>query len=79
VSKTYVQEQWTLWLHVGLSTGTRTPEGLNRISEANLKYGRMTNNKLAEQRRLADEGRILKARLKRIENLIIDAGLMPED
>ena len=63
----------------GLSTGARTPEGLKRISEANLKHGRMTKDKLAEQRRLADEGRILKARLKRIENLLIDAGLMPED
>ena len=39
----------------------------------------MTKDKVAEQRRLADEGRILKARLKRIENLLIDAGLMPED
>ena len=63
----------------GLSTGARTPEGLKRISEANLKHGRMTKDKLAEQRRLADEGLILKARLKRIENLLIDAGLMPED
>ena len=52
---------------------------MKRISEANLKHGRMTKDKLAEQRRLADEGRILKARLKRIENLLIDAGLMPED
>ena len=66
-------------LHGGLSTGARTPEGLKRISEAHLKHGRMTKDKLAEQRRLADEGRILKARLKRIENLLIDAGLMPED
>mgnify|MGYP001184081578 CR=1 FL=1 len=66
-------------LHGGLSTGARTPEGLKRISEARLKHGRMTKDKLAEQRRLADEGRILKARLKRIENLLIDAGLMPED
>ena len=39
----------------------------------------MTKDKLAEQRRLADEGRILKVRLKRIENLLIDSGLMPED
>ena len=32
-----------------------------------------------EESGLANEGRILKARLKRIENLLIDAGLMPED
>ena len=29
-------------LHGGLSTGARTPEGLQRISEANLKHGRQT-------------------------------------
>ena len=39
----------------------------------------MTKDKLAEQRRLADEGRILKARPKRIESLLMDAGLMHED
>lgn len=66
-------------LHGGLSTGARTPEGFKRISEANLKHDRMTKDKLDEQRRLAYEGRILKARLKRIENLLIDAGLMPDD
>ena len=66
-------------LHGGLSTGARTPEGLKRISEANLKHGLMTKDKLAEKRRQANEGRVLKARLKRIENLLIDAGLMPED
>ena len=38
----------------------------------------MTKDKLAKQRRLADEVRILKARLKRIENLLIDSGLIPE-
>ena len=54
-------------------------KNLTRISEANLKHGRMTKDKLAEQRRQADEGRILKARRKRIENLLIDSGLMPED
>ena len=79
--KTCVRAQWTLWATCGggLSTGARTPEGLKRISEANLKHGRMTRDKLAEQRRQADEGRILKARLKRIENLLIEDGLMPED
>ena len=39
----------------------------------------MMEAKLAEQCRLADEGRVLKARLKRIENLLIDAGFMTED
>lgn len=33
-------------LHGGLSTGTRTPEGLQRISASNLKHGRRTKDKL---------------------------------
>ena len=31
----------------------RTPEGLQRISEANLKHGRQTKDKLAAQRHAA--------------------------
>ena len=30
----------------GLSTGARTPEGLQRISEANIKHGRQTKDNL---------------------------------
>ena len=66
-------------LHGGLSTGAKTAEGLKRISDANLKHGLMTKDKLITQRQLADEGRILKAKIKRIENLLIEYGLMPSD
>ena len=45
----------------------------------NLKHGRITNDKLVEQSRLADESRILKTRLKPIKNLVINAVLMLED
>jgi len=66
-------------LHGGLSTGARTLEGLQRISEANLKHGRQTKEKLKAQRHSADVGRRVRAELKRIEAQLIDAGLMPNE
>ena len=66
-------------LHGGASSGARTPEGLKRISEANLKHGRMTKDKLAIQRQIAAVSRSLRSEIKRIEKALIDAGLMPED
>ena len=66
-------------LHGGRSTGARTPEGLQRISEASLKHGRRTKEKLAAQRHSANVGRRVRAELKRIETQIINAGLMPDE
>ena len=66
-------------MHGGLSTGARTPEGLQRISEANLKHGRQTKDKLAAQRHAAKVGRRVLGELKRIEGQLVDAGLMPDD
>ena len=63
----------------GLSTGARTAEGLQRISEANLKHGRQTKDKLAAQRHAAKVGRRVLGELKRIEGRLVDAGLMPDD
>ena len=65
-------------LHGGLSTGARTLEGLQRISEANLKHGRRTKKRLAANRHSADVGRRVRAELKRIEARLIAAGLMPD-
>ena len=65
-------------LHGGLSTGARTLDGLKRISEANLKHGRRTKEKLAANRHSADVGRRVRAELKRIEAQLINAGLMPD-
>ena len=65
-------------LHGGLSTGARTPEGLQRISEANLRHGRQTKEVLKAQRHSADIGRRVRAELKRIEAQLIGAGLMPD-
>jgi len=66
-------------LHGGLSTGARTPEGLQRISEANIKHGRQTKDKLAAQRHAAKVGRRVLGELKRIERQIVNAGLMPDE
>ena len=65
-------------LHGGLSTGARTPEGLQRISEANLKHGRQTKDKLAAQRHAAKVGRRVLGELKQLEGRLVDAGLMPD-
>ncbi|MDA9948811.1 hypothetical protein N9C16_05355 [Paracoccaceae bacterium] len=63
----------------GLSTGARAQQGLQRISEVNLKHGRQTKGKLLAQRHAAEVGRRAMSELKRIERRIVDAGLMPED
>ena len=64
-------------LHGGLSTGARTPEGSQRISEANIRHGRQTKDKLAAQRHAAKVGRRVMGELKRLEQQIVDAELMP--
>ena len=56
----------------------RTPEGLQRISEANIKHGRQTKDKLAAQRHAAKVGRRVLGQLKRLEKQLEDAGVMPD-
>ena len=51
-------------VHGGLSTGAKTTDGLKRISEANLKHGRYTKDKLQAQRHAAKVGRRVLAELK---------------
>jgi len=62
-----------------LSTGARTQEGLQRISEANLKHGRHTKDKLAAQRHATKVGRRVMGELKQFERRLVDAVLMPDD
>ena len=57
----------------------RTQEGLQRISDANIRHGRQTKDKLAAQRHAAKVGRRVRGELKRIEWQIVEAGLMPDD
>ena len=54
----------------------RTQRDLQLISEANLKHGRQTKDKLAAQRHAAKVGSRVRGELKRIERKIVDAGLM---
>ena len=63
-------------LHGGLSSGARTPEGLQRISKANLKHGRCVKDALEKNRRAAEVGRKVKAELKNIEQRLIAAGVL---
>ena len=49
------------------------------ISDANIKHGRQTKDKLAAQRHAAMVGRRVMGELKRIERQIVDAGLMPDN
>ena len=53
-----------------------TPEGLQRISEANLKNGRYTKDKLAAQHKRGEVERQVNATLKLIEQRFIEAGLL---
>ena len=62
-----------------LSKQVDPPEVLQRISEANIKHGRQTKDKLAAQRHAAKVGRRVLGRLKRIEGQLVDAGLMLDD
>ena len=57
-------------LHGGHSTGAKTADGLRRISDANLKYGKYTKEKLEAQRNAAQVGRRVLAKLKRLEFLL---------
>jgi hypothetical protein len=54
-------------LHGGLSTGAKTADGLKRISDANLKLGKYTKDKLEAQRYAAKVGRKVLAELKKIK------------
>ena len=71
VSESRIQAQWPLQTHGGLSTGAQTQQGLQRISEANLKHGRQTKDKLAAQHHAAKVGRRVRVELKRIERQIV--------
>jgi hypothetical protein len=63
----------------GLSTGARTQEGVQRISDAIIRHGRQTKDKLAAQRHAAKVERQVWGELNRIEHQLVDAGLMPDD
>ena len=63
-------------MHGGKSTGARTQEGLKRISEANLRHGRQTKDKLEAQRKRGEVGQLVLSELKKIEAELLSAGLI---
>lgn len=65
-------------LHGGKSTGAKTPEGLQRISEANLKHGLYTKEKLERKRRAAEVGQRVRAELRIIEQQLKALGILIE-
>ena len=66
-------------LHGGRSTGPKTEDGIARLTAARTTHGKYTKDKRAEAKRRAETGRRVRGELKRIEQRIVDAGLMPDD
>ena len=63
-------------VHGGASTGPRTKEGRARISEANLRHGRYTKDKLEKRRENAAKGREIRKELRQLERDLIAGGLL---
>jgi len=61
-------------VHGGASTGPRTEEGRTRISDANLRHGRYTKDKLEKRRENAAKGREIRKELRHIEQMLIEQG-----
>ena len=66
-------------LHGGKATGARTIAGRQRLSDAQLRHGKYTKTELAKAKHRAEIGRRVRGESKRIENAIINAGLLPSD
>ncbi len=63
-------------LHGGLSTGARTSEGLQRISDANRKHGHYIKEKIEAKRKTATVGQRVNGELKKLEVMLVNAGLI---
>jgi len=66
-------------LHGGASTGPRTEEGRARVSEANLRQGRYTKDKLEKRRENAAKGRVIRKELRQIEQSLVEEGILARD
>jgi len=66
-------------VHGGASTGPRTEEGRARISEANLRHGRYTKDKLEKRRENAAKGRAIRKELRQLERDLIAGGVLDKD
>ena len=63
-------------LHGGASSGTKTEDGLARISAANLRHGKFTKDKLEKRRENAAKGRDIRKELRQMERELIAGGLL---
>lgn len=61
-------------LHGGASTGPRTEEGRVRLTESKIKHGKFTQEKRADAKRRAEQGRQMRAELKELEAWFVDHG-----
>ena len=61
-------------LHGALATGPKTKEGRRRISQANLRHGGYTKEKLVEARASAELGKKIKYELDLIEDRLLRVG-----
>ena len=66
-------------LHGGKATGARTIAGRQKLSDAQLRHGKYTKTELARAKHRAKIGRRVAAKLRRVEQHLIDAGLLPSD
>ena len=66
-------------LHGGASTGPRTEEGRARISQANMRHGKYTKDKLEKQRMNAVVGRAIRQELRQIEQGLVKEGILARD
>jgi len=66
-------------LHGGRSTGPKTIEGRQRVSEAHLKHGRRTNAQIAADRERAQSNREIWAALRERVALMVADGTLPKD
>jgi hypothetical protein len=66
-------------LHGGASTGPKTLEGRQRISDANTKHGQRTNAKIAEAHERKGEHQKIDFALKSIIISMIEQGYLPRN
>ena len=63
----------------GQRCGAKTSEGLKRISQANIRHGKYTKDKLEKHRENAAKRREIKKELRQIEQGLVKEGVLARD
>ena len=66
-------------LHGSASTGPRTLDGRERISQANIRHGKYLKETLEKQRMNAAIGRAIRKELRQIEQGLVKEGVLARD